>query len=96
MPNFSDLGCRYGLTHMLACSLIHYGGIGIVKGLVAICHFLHLFSFAPVLRMRIRMSLGLPDPHPDPLVISTDPAPDPCIIKQNSKKNLDFYCFVTS
>jgi hypothetical protein len=30
---------------------------------------------------------GLPDPHPDPLVISTDlapdPAPDPSIIKQN-------------
>ncbi len=22
--------------------------------------------------------------------------PDPCIIKQNSKKNLDFYCFLTS
>jgi hypothetical protein len=94
MPNFSDLGCRHGLTHMLACSLIQYVGIGIVKCLVAICHFLHLFSFAPVLRIRI--SLGLPDPHPDPLVISTDPAPDPCIIEQYSKKNLDFYCFVTS
>jgi hypothetical protein len=24
------------------------------------------------------------------------PASDPSIIKQNSKKNLDFYCFVTS
>jgi hypothetical protein len=42
------------------------------------------------------MFLGLPDPHPDPIVTSTDPAPDPSIIKQNSKKNLDFYCFVTS
>jgi hypothetical protein len=39
---------------------------------------------------------------PDPLVrgLDLDPAsapdPDPFIIKQNSKKNLDFYCFVTS
>jgi hypothetical protein len=31
---------------------------------------------------RIRMILGLPNPHPDPLVTSTDPAPDPSIIKQ--------------
>jgi hypothetical protein len=31
---------------------------------------------------RIRMFLGLPDPHPDQLVTSTDPAPDPSIIKQ--------------
>jgi hypothetical protein len=31
----------------------------------------------PVLRIRIRMFLGLPDPHPDPLVKSTDPAPNP-------------------
>ncbi len=30
----------------------------------------------------IRMFLGLPDLHPDPLVASTDPAPDPNIIKQ--------------
>ncbi len=37
---------------------------------------------------------GLPDPHPDPFVTSTDP--DPSIIKKNSKKNLDFYCLVTS
>jgi hypothetical protein len=35
------------------------------------------------------MSLGLPDPHPDPLVTSTDLAPDP---DPSSKKNLDFYC----
>jgi hypothetical protein len=33
------------------------------------------------------------DPDPDPLVRGIDP--DPCIIKQNSKKNLDSYCFVT-
>jgi hypothetical protein len=44
----------------------------------------------PVLRIRIRIHrihvfLGL-----------LDPAPDPSIIKQNSKKNLDFDCFVTS
>ncbi len=32
----------------------------------------------PVLRIRIRMFLGRPDPHPDPLVTSTDPF----IIKQ--------------
>ncbi len=56
--------------------------------------FLH--SRVPVLRLRIRirirMFLGLLDP--DPLVRGMDP--DPCIIMQNSKKNLDFYCFVTS
>jgi hypothetical protein len=34
------------------------------------------------------MFLGLPDPHPEPLVTSTDPdpVPDPSIIKQNNKK----------
>jgi hypothetical protein len=47
-----------------------------------------------------------PDPHflglldPDPLVRGMDPDPasdpDPSITKQNSKKNLDSYCFVTS
>jgi hypothetical protein len=31
---------------------------------------------------RIRMFLGLLDPHPDLLVTSTDPAPDTSIIKQ--------------
>jgi hypothetical protein len=40
------------------------------------------------------------DPDPDPLVKNMDPAldldPDPSIIKQNSKKNLPSYCFVTS
>jgi hypothetical protein len=45
------------------------------------------------------MFLGLPDPHPDPLVTSTglglDAAPDPSIIKKNNNKNLDFYCSVT-
>jgi hypothetical protein len=41
------------------------------------------------------MFLGLPDP--DPLVRDTDPDPDPSIIKKknNSKKNIDSYCFVT-
>ena len=50
-----------------------------------------------VLRIRILMSLGLLDPHPDLLFTSTDPDPpsDPSIIKQNSKINLDLYCFVT-
>jgi hypothetical protein len=36
---------------------------------------------------------GHPDPHPDPLVRSTDP--DPSIIK-NSMENLDIYCFLIS
>jgi hypothetical protein len=40
------------------------------------------------------MFLGLPNPHPDPLVTSADPALDPS--SKNSKKNPDFYCFVTS
>jgi hypothetical protein len=39
------------------------------------------------------MFLGLPDP--DTLVRGMDPASDPSIIKQNSKKNLDSYYFVT-
>ncbi len=37
------------------------------------------------------MFLGLPDP--DPLVRGTDQ--DPSIIKENSKKNLDCYCFLS-
>jgi hypothetical protein len=45
---------------------------------------------------RIRMFLGLPDPHPDPLVTSTDPVTDPSFIKQTIKNELHFYCFVTS
>ncbi len=51
---------------------------------------------------QIQMFLGLPDP--DPLVRGMDPElapdPDPSIIllssSKTSKKNLDFYCFVTS
>jgi hypothetical protein len=50
------------------------------------------------------MFLGLLDPDTDPEVRSADPgldparAPDPnlSVIKQKSKKNLSFYCFVTS
>ncbi len=44
------------------------------------------------------MFSGLLDPDPDPLVRGIYPAtdPDPYIIKQKSKKNLEFYCFVTS
>ncbi len=62
-------------------------------------------AFRPVLRIRIRirirpirMFLGLLDPDPDPLVRGMDPGqdPNPSIIKQNSKKNLDSYCLVTS
>ncbi len=46
------------------------------------------------------MFLGLLDP--DPLVRGMDPDPtptldpDPSLIKQKSRKNLDFYCFLTS
>jgi hypothetical protein len=39
------------------------------------------------------MFLGLPGPDLDPLVRGINP--DPSIIKKNSKKNLDSYCFVT-
>jgi hypothetical protein len=51
--------------------------------------------FFPVLRIRIHMFLDLPDPHPDPLVTSTDPALDPSSSRKNSKKNRDFYCFTS-
>jgi hypothetical protein len=42
--------------------------------------------------------LGLLDPDSDPLVrgMDPDPASDSSVTKQNSMKNLDFYCFVTS
>jgi hypothetical protein len=40
------------------------------------------------------MFLGLVDP--DPLVRCMDPDPDPYPLSKNSKKNLDFYSFVTS
>ncbi len=51
------------------------------------------------------MFLGLPDPHPDSIVVSTDPAPDPApdpsIIKKIVKKPLfllfsDFFVTFTS
>ena len=44
------------------------------------------------------MFLGLLDPDLALIVRAMDPDPetDPSIIKQKSKKNLDFYCFVTS
>ncbi len=46
------------------------------------------------------MFLDLLDPDPDPLVRcmdpDTDPDQDPSITKQNSKKNLDSCCCVTS
>jgi hypothetical protein len=47
-----------------------------------------------VLRIWIRKFFCLPELHSDPLVTNTDLAPD--TIQQNSKKNLDFYCFVNS
>jgi hypothetical protein len=45
------------------------------------------------------MFLSLPDPDPDPLARGIDPDQDPSILssrEKKSKKNLDFYCFVTS
>ncbi len=55
-------------------------------------------SVKAVLRIWIRIHVFLGFPDPDPLVRGMDPDPglDPSIIKQNSKENLDFYCFVTS
>ncbi len=54
--------------------------------------------FHPLLWIRIRFSrilmfLGLGSGS---VIICTDSVTDPSIINQNSKKNLDFYCFVTS
>ncbi len=45
----------------------------------------------------IRMFLGLPDPHPDPLVTSNVPIRLRILpsSSKNSKKNLEFYCFLT-
>ncbi len=69
---------------------------------LAICREIH-YPEKPMLRIRIRihMFLGLLDP--DQLVRGMDPdtdtAPDPepvLSLSKNSKKNLDFYCFVTS
>jgi hypothetical protein len=46
------------------------------------------------------MLLGLPDLHPDPLVVVTSTDPDPAQIltssSKNSKKTHDFYCSVIS
>ncbi len=53
------------------------------------------FNCILVLRIRIRMFLGLPDPHPDPLVTSKDPASGTSISSNISMKILDFYSFVT-
>jgi hypothetical protein len=39
------------------------------------------------------MFLGLPDP--DPLARGMDPDPDPFISTKKSKKNLNYYYFVT-
>jgi hypothetical protein len=38
-----------------------------------------LIHLNAVLKIRIRMFLGLQDPDPDPLVRGTDPAPDPSL-----------------
>jgi hypothetical protein len=47
------------------------------------------FTFLqPVLRIRIIRN--------HVFLVLLDPDPDPSIIKQNSKNNLDYYCFVNS
>jgi hypothetical protein len=51
-----------------------------------------LFSVIRIRIRRIHTFLGTLDP--DPLARVTNP--NPSIIKQNSKKNLDTYCFGTS
>jgi hypothetical protein len=51
------------------------------------------FDNKVVLRIRIHMFLGLLDPDPDLLVRGMDP--DPELLSKNTKKNLDFYFFVT-
>jgi hypothetical protein len=49
-------------------------------------------------KVPVPTSVADPEPDLDPLVQGTDPdpVPDPFIVKQNSKKNLDSYCLVTS
>jgi hypothetical protein len=47
-----------------------------------------------MLRIRIRMFMGLPD-H-DPLVRRTDLYPDSSVMQQKNKKKFDPFCFVTS
>ncbi len=69
-----DLVHALGLVDDAASRLRAGGGGGTLN-------FLDYAVF--VIRIRIRMLLGLPDPHQDPFVKSTDPAPDPSIIKQN-------------
>ncbi len=56
-------------------------------------HLVNLPLHKIVLRIQIRMFLGLPDPIP--LVRGLGPAPDPTVIKKNNKKNLNCYYFVT-
>jgi hypothetical protein len=64
-----------------------------MKKLIVAAIRLETAKFKAVMRIRIHMFLGLPDPDPDPLVRGMDP--DPSIsFSKNSKKNLDFYCFV--
>jgi hypothetical protein len=63
------------------------------------------------IRILTKISVPNPDPHvldlpnPDPLVRGMDPDPEPLVrgmvrillaSSKNSKKNLDYYCFVTS
>ncbi len=61
-------------------------------GYFPIC--IHSRYFDAVLRIVNRILIPMFLGHPDPLIWGSDP--DSSIIKQNSKKNLDSYCFVTS
>jgi hypothetical protein len=65
--------------------------LGEGRDMVRVINVLIHASKYPMLWIRIRLFLGLPDP--DPSIFCTDP--DPSINKQKSYKILDFYCFVT-
>jgi hypothetical protein len=63
--------------------------------------FAALYTKRPMERLwssAVFLFLGLLDPHPDPQFVCMDPAPDldPSINKQKMKKNLHFFCFMTS
>ncbi len=47
------------------------------------------------IRIGIRKFFGPPGSGSGSVIIWTDLDSDPSIIKQKSKKNLDYYCFVT-
>ncbi len=59
--------------HMCFNGSLQYRGLPYISGKGIKLRFPPVFR----IRFRIRMFLGLSDPHPDPLVISTDPDAGP-------------------